>query len=583
MLRVKVNIPDGNKRTIQRDAAKALKKYDEYDSPVLRILGVPFWGPHEKRDSDGEAFHPKTDIALAIGDTVPVTHYHGFGPDDPSDWQEHPVWCGVAKYVGEDERGHWFEAKLDTEEPLNKRVLDDIPNARASSGAVSHLVRTSKGGLIDVWPIGELAIFETNEWKQPANDYAVIELKTEETELTKVEAKAEQASPTEQPEDSEKENETIELNKEEEEMTEEIKNEVPEVEPKHDVAELFAQFDAKMKTNNKALESRLNEVITAKSAPAQGKKITGKYSKNEATDAFLYWAAKGDEVAAKAALQEGTTTEGGYLVPNDFYNQIIAKRDENSIMRQMGATIMRTSRDKIDIPTHNADVSPARTAEEGAYNESEPTFAQVQIEIHKVTDLVKISEELLEDDATNLESWMAGHMGKMYAAWENDAFFVGTGSNEPDGVFQSGTAAVTSDYATTIGASEIPELYFKLAGEYRDAPSCHWAMKDSTLALIYGLTGNNFQFMPTPAGQLMQSLMGKRVFTSSKIAAHTAGLKSMVFGDFSYYGIAERGALSVSRNPFLYQGNGQVGFFWKQRIGGAVLQAEAFQYVTAHA
>jgi predicted phage gp36 major capsid-like protein len=32
----------------------------------------------------------------------------------------------------------------------------------------------------------------------------------------------------------------------------------------------------------------------------------------------------------------------------------------------------------------------------------------------------------------------------------------------------------------------------------------------------------------------------------------------------------------VSRNPYLYQANGQIGLFAKVRQGGAVLQAEAF-------
>ena len=45
--------------------------------------------------------------------------------------------------------------------------------ARASSGAVSHLVRTAPDGRILHWPVAELSIFETDSGKQPANGYAV--------------------------------------------------------------------------------------------------------------------------------------------------------------------------------------------------------------------------------------------------------------------------------------------------------------------------------------------------------------------------------------------------------------------------
>ena len=107
-------------------------------------------------------------------------------------------------------------------------------------------------------------------------------------------------------------------------------------------------------------------------------------------------------------------------------------------------------------------------------------------------------------------------------------------------------------------------------------------MLDATAGKIMGLAGDNFQFMPTPAGGLGMNLMGKPIYTSGKIGAHTTSTKSIVIGDFSYYMIAERRGIRVIRNPYLYQASGQVGLFWSQRVGGAVLQAEAFQYMTAH-
>lgn len=579
-LRIKIAVPDGEKTVKRQESTlKSLKAYDEYTSPVLRVLGVPYGGHLKGRDSDGEAFHEDTEIGMSVGDSIPVTYYHGFGPDAPDEQQEMPVLMGRAVYSGKDERGHWFDVRLDEEEPLALRVLEDVTTAKASSGAVSHLVRVQKSGLVDSWILGELALFETNDWKQPANQLAVVEYKTEPDAQPEAEAKtAETVRPAELAESEAQTNQTIK--QEEIKMSENEKGlESEVVQPVENAQE--AKFDALLAKFD-TLSGRLDEVITAKSAPAV--KRIPQLDKDAESDAFLYWLKTGDRNAyAKAALQEDTAAEGGYLVPNDFAGRIIAKRDEISIMRRMGAQVMQTSRDLMDVPNENAAVSPARVAEEGAYNESEPTFGLVQIRTHKVTDLVKISEELEEDEGANLSSFLMNHVARQFGLWENDAFFVGTGSNEPDGVFQSGTAAITSDFATTIAASEVPELFFKLAGEYRDSPQCAWAMNDSTAALIYGLTGDNFQFMPTPQGQLMLSLQGKPVYTSSKIAAHTAGLKSIVFGDFSYYMITERRALRVVRNPYLYQANGQVGLFWSQRVGGAVLQAEAFQYITAHA
>ena len=184
-LRVKINLKGIT--TVERkepDAVKALLRYEEYDTPELVILGVPFGGPVSGRDIDGEAFTVDTDIWLKVGDERPVTYCHGYGPDSPDACQERPVVMGTAVYTGADERGHWFRARMDSREPLARRVLEMMQTmtpVRASSGAVGHLVRMDelKSGIIKVWPVGELAIFDTNEWRLPANDFAVVNAKAE--------------------------------------------------------------------------------------------------------------------------------------------------------------------------------------------------------------------------------------------------------------------------------------------------------------------------------------------------------------------------------------------------------------------
>jgi HK97 family phage major capsid protein len=70
------------------------------------------------------------------------------------------------------------------------------------------------------------------------------------------------------------------------------------------------------------------------------------------------------------------------------------------------------------------------------------------------------------------------------------------------------------------------------------------------------------------------------VFNDEGCATMATGTKVILVGDFSYYTLAERKQISISRNPYLYQANGQVGFFSNFRFGGAVTQAEAFQYGT---
>jgi HK97 family phage major capsid protein len=333
------------------------------------------------------------------------------------------------------------------------------------------------------------------------------------------------------------------------------------------------------------------EPITAKGAPVHMKHAK-LGSDNDMSNEIMHYLKTGQMPAsrranlsdwsAKAALQEGSATEGGYLVPDDFYAQVVSKRDEASVGRMSGARVIPTSLKVVNVPVENTAATWAVTAEEGAYNEAEPTFDQVAITVYKHTNLIKLSEELAEDNAANLDGFLSAHLGLTLGKHENDQFLVGSGSSECQGVYVGGTAGLTFDYATTIGPGEIPELMYKLKGEYFDGSV--WNMASGTFGYLAGLTGNPFQFQPTPAasgiGMANGNLEGHPVYFSSKNAAKTSGLKCMVFGNWMYYGIAERKGMVIQRNPWLYMANGQIGLFSHTRFGGAVLQAEAFQYGT---
>jgi HK97 family phage major capsid protein len=280
-----------------------------------------------------------------------------------------------------------------------------------------------------------------------------------------------------------------------------------------------------------------------------------------------------------AALQEGTTTEGGFLVPNDLMAGIIVKRDETSILRKAGATVKTTSRDVADFVSENGSmVEFVITAEEGAVDEDEPTFSNPQATIYNMTKLVKVSTQLLEDTDADLVGTINEMFGRAWGLTENKYFCAGTGSSQPQGITYGGTAGLTLDSAAYVHSAEIPELYYKLGSQYMDGAG--WVMKNATLGLIQGLVGDNFQFVPTPAGSMQPMLWSKPVWVSDAMPAATAGLKAIAFGNYAYYGWAERKVMSVQRLNELYAGTGQVGFLATVRVGGVVLQAEAIQYGT---
>jgi len=584
-LAIKIQVPNAVIEPLEVDAEKRMKADSEYVDPGWRVLGVPYSGQLQGRDADGEAFHEQTEIWLKSGDYVNLTYYHGFDPEEPGKKQEKPALIGRAVYTGKDSRGHWFEPMLDESEPLAKRLLDaGIEKLRASSGAVNHLVRKSAGGLIDVWPVGELALFDMNEWRKPANDFAVIEAKAEviaeaipEAEGSAVDAveesvEAEQKSISTIPEEENKMDENI------------VENEVKAEEPKVDIKAMADEIRKSIIDELKA-EPGIERGEKTVKAPA----VIGELGEKDYTKSFWHYVRTGESndlrKASKAALQEGTTTEGGFLVPDDEYGSIIAKRDEESIISKLGLMRVTTNRDKYNFPTENGSLAKfSLVAEEGAISaaEEEPTFAQSDVVVYKFNKLIKVSEELLEDDNANLEAFLTNALGRALADTENYYTLIGAGSTQPQGAFVGGTAGLTLDYATAIGPGEIPELMGKLGSPYHNGAA--WVMDPATWFYLKGLSGNQFIFtsgLARMSGTVDgPTLEGYPVILNSNAAGVTASAKSLLFGNFNYMGFVTNRGLRVRRLNELYADNGQVGILATYRFGCEVLQAEAFQYAT---
>ena len=293
-----------------------------------------------------------------------------------------------------------------------------------------------------------------------------------------------------------------------------------------------------------------------------------------------------ETIKVKAALQEGTDSEGGYLVPADELGRIIAKRDEIALLPRLGAVGFTTDRDVFNIPTEGTAMTKFTiVAEEGAISaaQNEPDFGQAAVTLYNFKKLIKISEELLEDFNSGLEVFLNDAIGRAWGITENYYVQVGTGSSQPQGVFVGGTAGLTLDSASAIGAEEVPELMGKLKDAYRNGAAL--IMARETAAYLAGLRdSNDWAFRSAPIANLMggaQDLgIGYPVFSTEDAATIAASAKTLLFGNFALYGWVRNRSLKVRRLVELYAGNGQVGILANFRAGGAVLQAEALQYAT---
>jgi len=309
------------------------------------------------------------------------------------------------------------------------------------------------------------------------------------------------------------------------------------------------------------------------------KQVTSLGFADDEMKSFRYYLRTGDQVAYRAAMQSQTDDEGGYAVPDDFYARIVAKRDEKSVVRAAGPTIIPTSLDRILVPTEGTSATAfVRTAEEGSVDENEPTLGQVIVTVHRNTKLVKASIEWLADNKGGGDSFLADVFARAEAKWENDMFLTGSGTNQPQGAVTASGAGLTAAGTNALTAANIISLVHSLGDFYADGS---WMfMRNSTLGALRALTGNPFAFAVTPQGNAgARELVGYPVGISGQMDALTTGLKPVLFGNFEFYVIAERQGMFVQRLIELYAGTGQVGLLASFRRGGAVLQADAFKHI----
>ena len=285
------------------------------------------------------------------------------------------------------------------------------------------------------------------------------------------------------------------------------------------------------------------------------------------------------------ALQIGTDSEGGYLVPDEYERTLVEALEEENIFRQMAKVIKTSSGDR-KIPVVASKGTASWIDEEGAFPESDDSFGQVSIGAYKLGTLIKVSEELLNDSVFDLQSYISREFARRIGAKEEEAFFTGDGKGKPLGVLAATGGAetgVTAASATAVTADELMDLYYSLKSPYRKKSM--WVLNDSTIKAIRKLKDNNGQYLwqPSLVAGTPDTILGRPIKTSAYMPAIAAGAKTIAFGDFSYYWIADRQGRSFKRLNELFAATGQVGFLASQRVDGKMILAEAVKVLVQKA
>src|SRR6056297_969482 len=305
--------------------------------------------------------------------------------------------------------------------------------------------------------------------------------------------------------------------------------------------------------------------------------------KGRASDAYktAFWSAMRNKMnpSVHNALEIGTDSEGGFLVPDEYEKQLIQALEEANILRNL-CNVITTSYGDRKIPVVASHGSAAWMDEEAAFTESDDAFTQVTLSAYKLGTMLKVSDELLNDSYFDLEAYIAAEFARRIGAAEEEAFLTGDASSKPTGLLNATGGAslgVTAASTTAITLDEVMDLYHSLKTSYRK--NAVFLVNDATIKKIRKLKDGQGQYLwqPSLKAGTPDTILNRPVITSQYMPTAEAGAKTILFGDFNYYWIADRQGRTFKRLNELYAANGQVGFLASQRLDAKLILPEAIK------
>ena len=299
---------------------------------------------------------------------------------------------------------------------------------------------------------------------------------------------------------------------------------------------------------------------------------------------FLVKARAGDselKAFTRKNLAEGTGDLGGYLVPEEFMNEVLRVQLEETVVRGNGARVINMNSPIVKIPALNmaSNASGSLFGGVSAYwggegqekTESNPKFKQITLEAKKLIGYVESSDELSNDAIVSIGQVLSDVFSQTIAFEEDAAFLTGNGVNKPLGIINA-PATITVGRAAT-GSVQTADLIAMLARFYRRGGSPVWIINQSVLPSIYKLKdeANNYILLPgfngNIAGALPSSIYGIPVIVTEKVSAlGTRG--DVTLADMRYYIIGDRQRLTIEESMHVKFKYDEKAWRFVQRVDG---------------
>jgi HK97 family phage major capsid protein len=319
----------------------------------------------------------------------------------------------------------------------------------------------------------------------------------------------------------------------------------------------------------------------------------------DGSEGFIAYLRSGDpnaDLMEFRAQAEASGPAGGYLVPEGFRGKIVERMKAFGGLQAVAENITTTTGNPLPWPKFDDTAEQGEIVAEGAAG---TTGADLVFDVDTLGAYrynsagpsgvpLKISWELLQDSAFDIEGKVAGALGRRIARKFAAHLASGTGVGQPQGLLVGGTSsdeiasnATGISWAELVAATHVPDA------AYREMGNCGWIMHDAILGVIEALVDGNgrpllLNAMDPISQKPYRSLLGYPVTIDNSFPSSWGDqAKTIAFGDFTEgYVVRHVKDIALVVLKELYAPNGQLGYMAWARGDGRVQNVNAYTVIS---
>jgi len=240
------------------------------------------------------------------------------------------------------------------------------------------------------------------------------------------------------------------------------------------------------------------------------------------------------------ALNEGTSAEGGYLVPTPLATEIWRTLPDLAVMRRIARIIPMTSK-TLDLNTLAARPTAYWTSEYAQKTTSSAEFGRVQLSVNDLVCLIAVTDQLVADANINIVQYIVELFTEAIAAEEDKAFFTGSGTGRPKGITQE-TLSSTA-VGATFNFDDLLNLIYLVPSSVRTrGRGTAFVAHANVIKKLRAIKDSQNRYIWEQSTQVGQP---NRIYGYPIYEQNDLPQSELYFGDWKYYIIGDRQQITV--------------------------------------